>query len=96
MRIQDELSAHRGQYVCAATPTPIGYGCHAIRLMADGPAAGARQPTLRGRADECALLDPLLEDVRQGVSRSLVLRGEAGIGKTAASKSQTDRRRHLR
>jgi DNA-binding CsgD family transcriptional regulator len=29
------------------------------------------------------LLDDLTEDVRSGVSRSLVLRGEAGIGKTA-------------
>ena len=38
---------------------------------------------LLGRADECALLDGLLDDVRRGESRSLVLRGEAGIGKTA-------------
>ena len=38
---------------------------------------------LLGRADECALLDDLIGDVRRGASRSLVLRGEAGIGKTA-------------
>jgi DNA-binding CsgD family transcriptional regulator len=38
---------------------------------------------LRGRARECAALDALLADVRRGESRSLVLRGEAGIGKTA-------------
>ena len=38
---------------------------------------------LLGRADECALLDGLLDDVRRGESRSLVLRGEPGIGKTA-------------
>jgi DNA-binding CsgD family transcriptional regulator len=38
---------------------------------------------LLGRAAECALLDDLLEDVRRGDSRSLVVRGEAGIGKTA-------------
>jgi predicted ATPase len=38
---------------------------------------------LRGRASECALLDDLLGAVRRGESRSLVLRGEAGIGKTA-------------
>ena len=37
----------------------------------------------RGRASECALLDELLGAVRGGESRSLVLRGEAGIGKTA-------------
>ena len=39
--------------------------------------------SLRGRANECAALDALVEDVRRGASRSLVLRGEAGIGKTA-------------
>ena len=38
---------------------------------------------LRGRASECALLDGLVSAVRRGESRSLVLRGEAGIGKTA-------------
>jgi DNA-binding CsgD family transcriptional regulator len=38
---------------------------------------------LLGRAGECALLDALIRDIRRGKSRSLVLRGEAGIGKTA-------------
>src|SRR5215207_6192925 len=38
---------------------------------------------LRGRAGECALLDDLLSAIRRGESQSLVLRGEAGIGKTA-------------
>ena len=38
---------------------------------------------LRGRASECALLDDLVSSVRRGESRSLVVRGEAGIGKTA-------------
>jgi DNA-binding CsgD family transcriptional regulator len=38
---------------------------------------------LLGRAVECALLDGLIEDIRRGDSRSLVLRGEAGVGKTA-------------
>ncbi len=39
--------------------------------------------SLLGRADYCALLDRLIADIRGGVSRSLVLRGEAGIGKSA-------------
>ena len=39
--------------------------------------------TLRGRRRECEALDRLLDDVRGGHSRVLVLRGEAGVGKTA-------------
>jgi Cdc6-like AAA superfamily ATPase len=45
-----------------------------------GPSGETR---LRGRDQECALLDELVSSVRRGQSRSLVLKGEAGIGKTA-------------
>lgn len=38
---------------------------------------------MRGRATECAALDRLMTDARSGTSQVLVLRGEAGIGKTA-------------
>ena len=38
---------------------------------------------LRGRRAECGLLDGLLEGVRGGRSAVLVVRGEAGVGKTA-------------
>ena len=38
---------------------------------------------LRGREDECAALDVLLDAARRGESRTVVLRGEAGVGKTA-------------
>src|SRR4051812_5336392 len=41
------------------------------------------RPRLRGRVRECALLDELVSAIARGESRSLVLRGEAGIGKTA-------------
>ena len=51
--------------------------------MEHGSAAVEAGGSLRGRADECARLDSLIEDLRRGESRSLVLRGEAGIGKTA-------------
>jgi DNA-binding CsgD family transcriptional regulator len=51
--------------------------------MVDRVAGPAQRPALRGRAEECALVDGLLADLRDGQSRSLVLRGEAGIGKTA-------------
>jgi DNA-binding CsgD family transcriptional regulator len=50
--------------------------------MADGRSAAAA-PTLRGRHDERAVLDGLLEGARAGRSGALVLRGESGIGKTA-------------
>ena len=42
-----------------------------------------RGQELRGRHSECESLDRLVEDVRAGQSRVLVLRGEAGVGKTA-------------
>jgi DNA-binding CsgD family transcriptional regulator len=49
-----------------------------------GRSRGPVAPTaLRGRASECTLLDDLVSAIRRGESRSLVLRGEAGIGKTA-------------
>ena len=47
-------------------------------LHGPGPRDG-----LRGRTSECALLDDLVSAIRRGESRSVVLRGEAGIGKTA-------------
>jgi DNA-binding CsgD family transcriptional regulator len=50
----------------------------------DGRSHGpAGRTGLVGRASECALLDDLLTAVGRGESRSLVLWGEAGIGKTA-------------
>src|SRR3954454_15373791 len=38
---------------------------------------------LHGRSSECATLDALLADARQGRSGVLLLRGEAGVGKSA-------------
>jgi AAA ATPase domain len=38
---------------------------------------------LRGRRRECDVLDRLLDAVRVGESRALVVRGEPGVGKTA-------------
>jgi DNA-binding CsgD family transcriptional regulator len=45
--------------------------------------ATGRTPLLRGRARERELIDDALNRVRGGESAVLVLRGEAGIGKTA-------------
>jgi predicted ATPase len=43
----------------------------------------ATHASLRGRGEELGTLDRLLEAVRAGESRALVLRGEPGVGKTA-------------
>src|SRR5580700_7724788 len=48
------------------------------------PARGReRAVDLRGRLDEQGFLDRLIDAVRAGESRALVLSGEAGVGKTA-------------
>ena len=41
------------------------------------------EPQLLGRRRECAALDQLVASVREGLSRALVLRGDAGVGKSA-------------
>jgi len=48
-----------------------------------GTRAGPRPVGLVGRRDEQQALDRLLDDARSGRSGVLVLRGEAGVGKTA-------------
>jgi DNA-binding CsgD family transcriptional regulator len=47
------------------------------------PRSRGRAARLIGRAAECRELDSLLEALRRGESRCLVIRGEAGVGKTA-------------
>jgi DNA-binding CsgD family transcriptional regulator len=42
-----------------------------------------RRSGLRGREEECAVLDDLVSAIRHSGSRPLLLQGEAGIGKTA-------------
>ncbi|MEU3072553.1 helix-turn-helix transcriptional regulator [Streptomyces laurentii] len=44
---------------------------------------GAPRGRLRGRRDECMALDEVVADTRAGRSQVLVLRGEAGVGKSA-------------
>src|SRR2546423_15692422 len=50
--------------------------------MADGVAAPPG-PTLRGRRRESAVLEGLLDGARAGRSGALLVRGDAGVGKTA-------------
>jgi hypothetical protein len=51
--------------------------------MAAGSRPQERAAQLKGRRAELGLLDGLIEAVRAGESRVLVLRGEPGVGKTA-------------
>ncbi|TDO46629.1 regulatory LuxR family protein [Kribbella sp. VKM Ac-2527] len=44
---------------------------------------GGTAPELRGRRTECARLDRLVADMRSGQGQILIVRGEAGIGKSA-------------
>jgi DNA-binding CsgD family transcriptional regulator len=54
------------------------------------------QRGLLGRRNECQTLDMLLEAVRGGESRALVVRGEAGVGKTALLQYTIDSASQLR
>ena len=51
---------------------------------------------LLGRASERAVIDRLLEEVRSGRSRALVVRGEPGVGKTALLEYAIDSASDLR
>jgi DNA-binding CsgD family transcriptional regulator len=51
--------------------------------MATNPLIGGRAVELRGRQVEREALDLLIDAVRGGESRALVVRGEPGVGKTA-------------
>jgi len=53
-------------------------------------------PGLRGRRDECDTLSRLVASAQSGRSQVLVLRGEAGIGKTALLEFLVDRARGCR
>ncbi len=52
--------------------------------------------TLVGRSGECEVLDRLLADACQGSSGVLLLRGEAGIGKTALLEHAAEAAQHMR
>ncbi|RSM58342.1 LuxR family transcriptional regulator [Actinoplanes sp. ATCC 53533] len=47
------------------------------------PTDGAAAHGLRGRAKECAVLDRMVAEVRSGQGQALLIRGDAGVGKSA-------------
>ncbi len=61
----------------------MGGGNVGAGQMATHPPLPGRAAELTGRRSERDVLDRLIEAVRAGQSRALVVRGEAGVGKTA-------------
>lgn len=55
------------------------------------PSSRGRATRLVDRDAECSELDSLLQALRRGESGSLVIRGEAGVGKTALLEYLTQR-----
>jgi DNA-binding CsgD family transcriptional regulator len=53
--------------------------------------AAERQPGFRGRSSERTRLDQMLDEARGGQSAVLVIRGEAGVGKTALLRYAAER-----
>lgn len=65
---------------------PVSARAADVDRDAGGPAWTAetvRHPRLLGRRGECDALDRLVADVLAGTSRVMVLRGDAGVGKSA-------------
>ena len=66
----------------SASGASYGLDVHVGRLLAQGARLTANGGLI-GRRDECAVLAGIVDALRAGESRALVLRGEPGIGKTA-------------
>jgi len=67
-------------------PAAVGVATGMARIPDPAPTVGvasAPGAVLLGRQAESRTLDRLIEAVRSGRSRSLVVRGEAGVGKSA-------------
>src|SRR5215469_9872837 len=85
----------------AAMPAKIGDGVGRMgrvngQLGPTNPSGSGKLPSLCGRCRECTVLDELLEQLRRGRSTVLVMRGEAGVGKTALLEYVADRARGCR
>ena len=72
------------QRLSRTIPCPTSVAGTEGRQLASFPAMpGEHAAVLRGRSDERRMLERLLESARDGTSSTLVIRGEAGVGKTA-------------
>src|SRR4051794_35892617 len=73
-------SRRRDSHPCRprhASPVPGARDWHG------GTGGGSVRVVLLGRGTECASLDALVEGLCAGTSRTLVVRGDAGVGKSA-------------
>ncbi len=73
--LQLERESTGGRWEGLILPSSGGTGRHR--------SYGSRRAVLHGRASECDRLDRLLTSARNGEGQALVVRGEAGVGKTA-------------
>src|SRR4051794_33598438 len=76
-----ETLVGRGSRTPAASGPWPAHGIRSAYMGGRDPVAGPAG--LRGRASERAVLDDVLRAVRSGDSRTLLIHGEPGIGKTA-------------
>ena len=70
-----------------------GFLVAGLRLRITSPGgwlSGAPEPGLHGRHNECAVLRRVVDEARAGSSGVLVVRGDAGIGKSALLEYITD------
>ena len=73
-----------GSTASRQSPQLVAGACNVgdVQIAARSP-VGGRATELAGRRSECGKLDDLIHAVQAGQSRSLVLVGEPGVGKTA-------------
>jgi hypothetical protein len=80
---QEDAGGARSQPQSLLIPAGRRAGNIGVGGMATDPAAGGRATGLTGRRSECDVLDRLVDAVRAGQSRALVVCGEPGVGKSA-------------
>jgi DNA-binding CsgD family transcriptional regulator len=85
MRLPNGFSTSASSILTASLPPPTSNGLCLMTEQADSVARAEKPPrgTLLGRERELARLTTLMEGARAGHSGVLVVRGEAGVGKTA-------------
>jgi AAA ATPase domain len=79
-RSSPDFPSHWTTHGCGGRRRGVSVGCTMVTLA----------PGILDRIDECRTLDRLLAAVQEGESAVVVIRGEAGIGKTSLLRYATD------